>query len=177
MPLKVPAVPRNEIKPSLLITGLSAQDIRALLRADEWCALESRNHQVVFLYDFARSECSMSLPAAITEQVFKIHEAHVWKMRSKAQKTTRPGHRPFELSSEQEDAIVALIERGYSDGNFVTQRDLVNFAESEWGKCLTYDWVYCFFARNTSLVCQYVFALRNKRDFMFLSHPSISILL
>jgi hypothetical protein len=63
-------------------------------------------------------------------------------------KTARPGHRPFAPSSEQEDAIVAFIERGYSDGNFVTQRDLLNFAESEFGKCLTYSWVYCLLARN-----------------------------
>jgi hypothetical protein len=49
-------------------------------------------------------------------------------------KITRPGHRLVALSSEQEDAIVALIERGYSDGNSVTQRDLLNFAESEFRK-------------------------------------------
>jgi hypothetical protein len=65
MPPKVPALPRNKIEPRFSITSLSAQDICALLRADEWCALESRNQQVVFLYDFARSECSISLPTAI----------------------------------------------------------------------------------------------------------------
>jgi hypothetical protein len=104
MPPKVSALPRNEIEPRISITGLSAQDIRALLRADEWCALESRNEQVVFLYDVARSEYSTSLPAVIIGQVFEIHEAHVWKIRSKAQKTARPGHRLFVLSSEQEDS-------------------------------------------------------------------------
>jgi hypothetical protein len=56
MPPKVPVLPGNEIEPRLSITGLSAQDIHALLRADEWCALESRNQQVIFLYDFARDE-------------------------------------------------------------------------------------------------------------------------
>jgi hypothetical protein len=65
VPPKVSAFPRNEIEPRLSITGLSAQDIRALLRTDEWCALESRNQEAVFLYDFARSECSISLLAAI----------------------------------------------------------------------------------------------------------------
>jgi hypothetical protein len=108
----------------------------------------------VFLYDFARSQCSISLPAAIIGQVFEIHEAHVWKIRPKAHKTARPGHRRFALSSEQEDATVALIEGRYSDGNFVRQRVPLNFAESEFGKCLTYDWVHCFPARNTSRVCQ-----------------------
>jgi hypothetical protein len=75
MPPKVPALPRNEIEPRLSIAGFSAQDICVLLRPDEWCALESRNQQVVLLYDFARNECSMSLPAAIIGQVFEIPEA------------------------------------------------------------------------------------------------------
>jgi hypothetical protein len=56
------------------------------------------------------------LPATIIGRVFDIHEVHVWKIRSKAQKTARPGHCPFALSFEQEDAIVALIERGYIGG-------------------------------------------------------------
>jgi hypothetical protein len=104
------------------------REICALLRATEWCPLYSRNQHVVFLCNFDRSECSISVPAAIAGQAFEIHEAHVWKILSKAQKTARPGHRPFALSSEQEHAIVALIERGYSDGNFVTQGDPLNFA-------------------------------------------------
>jgi hypothetical protein len=103
MPPKVPALPQNEIEPRLSATGLSAQHVRALLRADEWCALESRNQQVVFLYDFVMSECSISLPAAIIGQIFEILEARVWTIRSKAQNTARPGHRPFALSSEQQD--------------------------------------------------------------------------
>jgi hypothetical protein len=63
-------------------------------------------------------------------------------------------HHPFTLSPEQEIMIIALIERGYSDGNFVTQRDFLNFVDFQFGKCFTYDWVHCFRARNTSRVCQ-----------------------
>jgi hypothetical protein len=109
MPPKVPAIPRNEIEPRLSITGFSAQDILALLRTDDWRAWDSRIQQVVFLYDFARSECSISLPAAVIGQVFEIHEAQVWKVQSKVQKTARPGHRPFALSSEQDDAGFLLL--------------------------------------------------------------------
>jgi hypothetical protein len=134
---KVLALARNEIEPHLSITRLSAQDIRALLRDDEWFALESRNQQVVFLYDFAKRECSISMPAAIVGRVFGIHEAHVWKIRSRAQETARPGHRPFAKSSKQESAIFAVTERGYGDGNFVTQRDILNFVEFQFEKCLT----------------------------------------
>jgi hypothetical protein len=55
---------------------------------------------------------------------------------------------------EQESAIIAFIERGYTDGNFVTQRDILNFVEFQFGKCLAYGRVHCFLARNASRVCQ-----------------------
>jgi hypothetical protein len=58
MPPKVLAMPRKEIEPRLSATGLSDQDIRALLRNDEWGASQSRNQQLVFLADFAQAECS-----------------------------------------------------------------------------------------------------------------------
>jgi hypothetical protein len=45
---KVPALPQNEIEPRLLSTGLSAQDIRAMLRADEWCALNRETSKLCF---------------------------------------------------------------------------------------------------------------------------------
>jgi hypothetical protein len=141
-PRKFFVLPPNEIERRLSIAGFSAQDIRALLREDEWCALESRSQQVVFLYDFTKSKCPISLPAVIIRRVFGIHEAHVWKIRSKPQKTARLGHRTFELSYEQERAIITSIERGHSDGNFVTQRDLLNFVEFQFGKCLTSAWVH-----------------------------------
>jgi hypothetical protein len=99
MPPKVLALSRHEIEPRLSITGLSAQDIHALLRDHEWRALESRNQQIVFLYDFGKSERFISIPAVIVGQVFGIHEAHVWKIRSKAHQTARLGDRPFALSS------------------------------------------------------------------------------
>jgi hypothetical protein len=127
--------------------------------------LQNRETSNLFLYDFTRSECSISLPAAIIGQVFEIHEAHVWKIRLKAQKTARPGHRPFALCSEQKDAFVALIERGYRDGNFVTQRDLLNFAEPKFGRCLTYDWVHSFLARNASRVRQSTVCLQEQTRF------------
>jgi hypothetical protein len=103
MPPKVPTLPWNQIEPRLSIAGLSVQDICALLRAGEWCAVESRNQQVMFLYDFTRSKYYISLQAASIGQVFEIHEVHVRKIRSKARKQPDQ-NRPFALSPEQEDA-------------------------------------------------------------------------
>jgi hypothetical protein len=127
-----------------------------MLRSAEWCALDSRNQQLVFLCDFAQTECSTRLPAAIVAQIFEIQVGHVWKIQSKAQKNPKPPYRPLALSPEQEDAVVALIESGYADGNFTSNRDVLNFVESEFGKCLTHRWLHYFLERNASRVCRSV---------------------
>jgi hypothetical protein len=127
MPPKVLALPRNGIEPRVSITGISAQDIHALLRDGEWCTLESRNQKVVLLSDFAMGEYSVSIPAAFIGRVFGVYDARVWIIRSKAQKAARPSYRPFALSSEQDSVTIAFVERRYNDENFVTPRDPLNF--------------------------------------------------
>jgi hypothetical protein len=156
MPPKVLALPREEIDPRLYATGLSDRDIRALLQNDEWGASQLRNQQLVFFAHFAQTECSRRLSAAILARVFGIQDAQVWKIESKARQGSKPAHRLLALSPEQEDAIVALIEIGYHNGNFTTHRDILNFVESEFGKCLIYSWLHSFLTRNESRVCSTV---------------------
>jgi hypothetical protein len=57
------------------------------------------------------------------------------------------------LLPDQEDAVVALIESRYHQRNFTTRRDVLNFVESEFGKCLTDSWLHSFLARNESRIC------------------------
>jgi hypothetical protein len=154
MPPKAAALSREEIEPQLQYTGLSAQDIRSLLRQDEWRAIDSRNQQLLFLCDFAQEECGITLSAAIVARVFAIEASQVWKVRSKAKKQQKLPHRPPALLPDQEDALVALIETGYERGNFVTQRDVLNFVEDNFGKCLTYGWLRSFLSRNASRICR-----------------------
>jgi hypothetical protein len=54
MPRKVPALPREAIGRALYTTDVPAQDIRALMRSDDWRALESRNQQVAFFRDWVK---------------------------------------------------------------------------------------------------------------------------
>jgi tetrahydromethanopterin S-methyltransferase subunit G len=56
MPPKVPALPREAIERALYTTGVSAQDIRAVLTSDDWRALESRNQQIAFFRNFVKNE-------------------------------------------------------------------------------------------------------------------------
>jgi hypothetical protein len=107
----------------------------------------------VFLSDFAQTKCATRLPGASVARVFEIHEDQVWKIQSKARKKLRTLDRGLALVPEQEDVVVALIETGYHQGNCTTRRDVLNFVESEFGKCLTYRWMHSFLARNEFRVC------------------------
>jgi hypothetical protein len=82
---KVLALPRERIWRALCNTGVTAQDVRALLRSDDWCALHSRNEQLVFFYEFVKMDYSRSLTSEVLGQVFGIEPSHVRKIRSKAE--------------------------------------------------------------------------------------------
>jgi hypothetical protein len=85
MPLKVLALPRERIERALCNTGVTAQDVPALLRSDDWCALHSRNEQLVFFFEFFKTECSRSLTSEVLGQAFGIEPSHIRKIRSKAE--------------------------------------------------------------------------------------------
>jgi hypothetical protein len=51
MPPKVKPIPRELLEPALYSSGITGQDIRALLRSSEWQALEFRNSQVASKVD------------------------------------------------------------------------------------------------------------------------------
>jgi hypothetical protein len=85
MPPKVLALPHERIERALCNTGVTAQDVRALLRSDDWCALHSRNRQLVFFYEFVKTEYISSLTSEVFGQAFGIEPSHVTKIHSKAE--------------------------------------------------------------------------------------------
>jgi hypothetical protein len=90
MPPKVLALPRERIERTLCNTGVTAQDVWALLRSDDWYALHSGNKQLVFFYEFVKTEYSRSLASEVFGQAFDIEPSHVRKIRSKAEKKPKP---------------------------------------------------------------------------------------
>jgi hypothetical protein len=86
MPPKTSAIPPELLQPGLQNTRLPAQDIRALFRAPDWPLLNSRHEQVIFLFDFAGSNCGIGLSNQVLASVFGITPRHVSKIRSKARK-------------------------------------------------------------------------------------------
>jgi hypothetical protein len=79
MPLELLALPRERIERALCNTGVTAREVRALLRSDDWGALHSRNEQLVFFYEFVKMEYSRSLISEVLGQAFGIEPSHVRK--------------------------------------------------------------------------------------------------
>jgi hypothetical protein len=153
MPPKVPVLPREAIERALYTTGVPAQDIRALLRSDDWRALESRNQQVTLFRDFVKNECHQTLASDVISYAFGIEASHVRKNYSKADKKRKPPDRPLALDEDQTTGVLALIRNGYGTHNYGAQEDILNFIESNFRKCLPYQWMTSFLKSHERLIC------------------------
>jgi hypothetical protein len=139
MPPKVLALPRERIERALCNTWVTAQDARALLGSDDWCALHSRNEQLVCFSEFVKTEYSRSLTSEVFGQAFGIEPSHVRKIRSKAEKKPKFPYRPAALNEDQTAAVVPFIENRHRTRNYTTQRDVLSFIETNFQKCLSYQ--------------------------------------
>jgi hypothetical protein len=68
MPPKVVALPSELVQHALQEAGLPGQDIHASLRAPEWQGLNSRNEQILFLFDFIGSNRGIGLSNQVPSQ-------------------------------------------------------------------------------------------------------------
>jgi hypothetical protein len=169
MPPKVLAFPRERIERALCNTGVTAQNVRALFRLNDWCALHSRSEQLVFFYEFVKTECNRSLASKVLGQVFGIEPPHVRKIRSKAEEKPKPLYRPAALNEDQTAAVVAFIENGQRTRNYVTQRDVLGFIETNFQKCLSYQWMDSLLKRHANLICRSVIPKRTRDSKSFMS--------
>jgi hypothetical protein len=140
MPPKVAALPRKMLEPALTSARITAQDIRALMRSDAWRDLDSRNSQVVFLWEFSRSDGTIRFGTSDIAKIFNIQNHHVSSIRHKAYLKKKPPYRPTTLDSHQEENVVHFIQDGFDSWNYVTQREVLNYVEQNFGKILTYGW-------------------------------------
>jgi hypothetical protein len=102
-------------------TGVSAHDIRSMLRSEEWRASQSRNRQLLFIGAFFKGEGCMAVTAAAIGETSMIEGSHIHKMRSKAQTKPKAAHGPLALTEYEEAAVVRLIRESRGSGNLVTQ--------------------------------------------------------
>jgi hypothetical protein len=156
MPPKVLALPHERIERALCNTGVTAQDVRALFRSDDWWALHSRNEQLELFYEIVKTEYSRSLTSEVLCQMFGIVPSHVRKIRSKAGKKPKHPYWSAALNENQRTAVVAFIENGHRTRNYVTQRDVLSFIETNFQKCLNYQWMASFLKKHANLICRSV---------------------
>jgi transposase len=101
----------------------------------------------VFLFDFAASKCGLGLSNQALAKVFGITPHRVLKIRSKARKSQKPPDRPLKLNEEQEASVLQCVHNGFLSGNYVTQREIVNFVEEHFRQTVTYGWLASFLER------------------------------
>jgi hypothetical protein len=134
---KVAALSREVREPALTSDGMTAHDIRTLLRSDAWRDLDTRNSQVVFLWEFSQSDGTIQLPTSDIAKIINIQDHHVSSIRHKAQLKKKTPYRPPTLDSHQEENVLHFTQDSFDSGTYVTQRDLLNYAEQNCGKILT----------------------------------------
>jgi hypothetical protein len=100
MPPKAPVIPCDTVERALRSPRLSGQAIRALLRSESWNALDSRNAQLVFLEEFARTECGIPLDSGHLSDPFNLTRERVCKILSKWSLGCKSPHGPLTLTLE-----------------------------------------------------------------------------
>jgi hypothetical protein len=144
MPPKTPAIPREALEPLLRVTPLIAQDSRAAMRSDQWNTWQSRNAQVAFLAGFAERECGIQLPNLSLVEAFGLTASHISTIRAQARKKEKPPHHPLSLTDDEEKVIREMARERAIARIYVTQREVLNFVETEFRKTLTHGWLECF---------------------------------
>jgi hypothetical protein len=152
MPPKVAALSREVLEPALTSAGMTAHDIRALLRSDAWRDLDSRNSEVVVLWDFSQSDGISQLGTSDIAKTFNSQGDHVSSIRPKAHPKKKLPYRPPALDSHQEENVIHFIQDSFDSGNSVTQRELLNYVGKNLAIILAYGWLRAFLDRHSSQV-------------------------
>jgi hypothetical protein len=158
MPPKTPAIPREVLEPLLCATPLTAQDIRAVVRSDQWNTLQSRNAQVAFLAELAERQCGIQLLNPSLAEAFGQTASHIRTIRAKLRKKQKPPRRPLSLTNDQEKAIREMVRERAIAGIYVTQREVLNFVETEFRKTLRHEWSDCFLKRQSGDIRKIILA-------------------
>jgi hypothetical protein len=75
MPPKATALPKDVTEPALYQAGVSAEDIRAMLRCEQWIALESRNEQIVFFTISRKMSAEQHSPRVKSPQYLEFRQS------------------------------------------------------------------------------------------------------
>jgi hypothetical protein len=108
------------------------------MRSDQSNTLQSRNAQTAFLAEFAERECRIQLPNLSLVGEFGLTASHIRTIRAKARKEQKLPQRPLSLTDDQEKTISEMVRGRAAAGIYVTQREVLNFVQTEFRKALTH---------------------------------------
>jgi hypothetical protein len=155
---KTAVIPREELEQQLHATPLSGHDICTLLRSEGWNRWELRNAQVAFLPEFGATGDGIQFPGQTLAEVFVLTPSRVRTICAKAKRTQKPPYRPVTLSPHQEKAVCQMIRNGARTGNYVTQREVLNFVEIKFQKTVIYGRLENLLSRGVDEVRRVVVA-------------------
>jgi hypothetical protein len=89
-------------------------------------------------------------------QAFGIEPSHLRKIHSKAGKKPKPLYRPAAQNEDQTAAVVAFIANGHRTRNYVTHRCVLSFIQTNFQKCLSYQWMDSLLKKHANLICRSV---------------------
>jgi hypothetical protein len=69
------------------------------------------------------------------------------KSVQKREKSNYPPHPPLKLNEDQERSVLEFIQNGFTSGNYVTQREILNLVEERFQKTVTSGWLASFLDR------------------------------
>jgi hypothetical protein len=110
--------------------------------------VEARNAQVAFLLEFAATDHGIQLPSPTLAEVFGLMSSRVRTICAQAKKTQKPRYRRLTLSQHQQEAVCQMIQNGARTGNYVAQREILDFVETEFQKTVTDSWLDSFLSRR-----------------------------
>jgi hypothetical protein len=143
MPPKVSGLPSKLSQHAFQEAGLSDQDIGTILHAPELHGLNSRNEQILFLFDFVGSNCGVGLNNQVLARIFVITPHSVSKVRCRARKPQNR-HHPLKLDEAHEKSVLQFVQDGSTSGKYVIQREVLSFFEEHFQKTVTYGWLAPF---------------------------------
>jgi hypothetical protein len=94
MPPKPPDISQAVIEPHLSTTALTAQDIRAPMRNDEWITIEPRKAQLVLIEQFTKTECGVTFDSTVLAELFELARSRVREIRVMAERKQPPPYHP-----------------------------------------------------------------------------------
>jgi hypothetical protein len=153
MPPKAGHIPREASEPALYSSGMTVQDVRAVLRSSQWQALESSNDQVIFRCEFAEIDTTSTLSTEDIANIFNIRADSVRQIRRTAYVKKSNPCTPRSPDPEQEFDTIRFICKRFGSQNYVPQRDGLNDMEEKFTKLLTYGWIKRFVGPYKRNVC------------------------